>query len=69
MPAFPPRVALRQRAPRVRQATADEMLAARARATECLGLVASALGRDAIAPSVPPYMEAALKVNITGYIS
>ena len=41
------------------------MLAARARATECLGLVATALGRDAIAPVAPAYMEAALKVIAT----
>mmetsp|Transcript_63949 Transcript_63949/g.202345 ORF Transcript_63949/g.202345 Transcript_63949/m.202345 type:complete len:485 (-) Transcript_63949:57-1511(-) len=41
--------------------TDDEGLGARARATECAGLVTSALGKEAVAPALGAFVETALK--------
>lgn len=44
--------------------TRDEDLRARARATELLGIVAMSVGREKMEPILPPFMEAAISVNI-----
>ena len=45
------------------QSTDKEALPRRTGATECLGLIAEALGRDLMGPLVPGIMEAAFQVG------
>ena len=45
------------------QATDSAMMKRRCRATEAVGLMATAIGREAVAPLVPDIMQAALKVG------
>ncbi len=44
------------------QATDSSMLKRRCRATEAMGLMATAIGKQAVTPMVPHIMQAALKV-------
>jgi hypothetical protein len=45
------------------QLTGDKDLVVRARATEMVGVIAVAVGKDAMAPVLPGFIEDALKVN------
>jgi len=47
------------------QATDSSMLKRRCRATEAMGLMATAIGKQAVTPMVPHIMQAALKVPST----
>lgn len=45
------------------QLTGDKDLVVRARATEMVGVIAVAVGKDAMAPVLPGFIEDALKVD------
>lgn len=45
------------------QASQDELLQCRARAMECVGLVAKAVGKEDMQPFMPDFLKAAFEVH------